>query len=64
MHACLDQFVYEGIKNDVQFSSISGGTDLNGCFAIGCTNLPGTLTVWRNIVLSIGILTNRTDCSL
>ncbi|KAG7400206.1 hypothetical protein PHYBOEH_006745 [Phytophthora boehmeriae] len=27
-------------KSDVQFASISGGTDLNGCFALGCTNLP------------------------
>ncbi|KAG2520692.1 hypothetical protein BBI17_007400 [Phytophthora kernoviae] len=34
------QFVYEEIKSDVQFASISGGTDLNGCFALGCTNLP------------------------
>ncbi|EGZ26489.1 hypothetical protein PHYSODRAFT_297189 [Phytophthora sojae] len=34
------KFVYEGIKSDVQFASISGGTDLNGCFALGCTNLP------------------------
>ncbi|RLN74450.1 hypothetical protein BBJ28_00010928 [Nothophytophthora sp. Chile5] len=35
------KFVYESIKSDVQFASISGGTDLNGCFALGCTNLPG-----------------------
>ncbi|TYZ64319.1 hypothetical protein PybrP1_007536 [[Pythium] brassicae (nom. inval.)] len=34
------KFVYEQIKSDVQFASISGGTDLNGCFALGCTNLP------------------------
>ncbi|KAF4316498.1 hypothetical protein BBO99_00007456 [Phytophthora kernoviae] len=34
------KFVYEEIKSDVQFASISGGTDLNGCFALGCTNLP------------------------
>lgn len=33
-------FVYEQIKRDVQFASISGGTDLNGCFALGCSNLP------------------------
>ncbi|CAK4069651.1 unnamed protein product [Aphanomyces euteiches] len=33
-------FVYTEIKSDVQFASISGGTDLNGCFALGCTNLP------------------------
>ncbi|TMW65806.1 hypothetical protein Poli38472_003571 [Pythium oligandrum] len=34
------KFVYEDIKNDAQFASISGGTDLNGCFALGCSNLP------------------------
>ncbi len=28
-------FVYEKIKQDVQLSSISGGTDINGCFALG-----------------------------
>ncbi|RHY26638.1 hypothetical protein DYB32_007441 [Aphanomyces invadans] len=33
-------FVYTEIKSDIQFASISGGTDLNGCFALGCTNLP------------------------
>ncbi|KAJ0400276.1 hypothetical protein P43SY_006116 [Pythium insidiosum] len=34
------KFVYSSIKSDVQFASISGGTDLNGCFALGCSNLP------------------------
>jgi len=29
------EFVYQGIKGDVQLSSISGGTDINGCFALG-----------------------------
>lgn len=29
------KFVYSHIKNDVCLSSISGGTDLNGCFALG-----------------------------
>ncbi len=28
-------YVYRDIKQDVQLSSISGGTDLNGCFALG-----------------------------
>ncbi len=28
-------FVYEAVKSDLQLSSISGGTDLNGCFALG-----------------------------
>ena len=29
------EFVYEDIKSDLQLASISGGTDLNGCFALG-----------------------------
>ena len=29
------EFIYTEIKNDVQLASISGGTDLNGCFALG-----------------------------
>ncbi len=34
------EYVYEEIKQDVQLSSISGGTDLNGCFALGNPMLP------------------------
>jgi len=29
------QYVYEEIKEDLHFNSISGGTDINGCFAAG-----------------------------
>jgi acetoacetyl-CoA synthetase len=29
------EFVYTDIKSDLQLASISGGTDLNGCFALG-----------------------------
>ncbi len=29
------EFVYNEIKKDMQLASISGGTDLNGCFALG-----------------------------
>ncbi len=29
------KFVYRDIKEDLQLASISGGTDLNGCFALG-----------------------------
>jgi len=29
------EYVYSEIKNDLQLASISGGTDLNGCFALG-----------------------------
>ena len=28
-------FVYDAIKSDLQVASIAGGTDLNGCFALG-----------------------------
>ncbi len=28
-------FVYDAVKKDLQLSSICGGTDLNGCFALG-----------------------------
>ncbi len=34
------QFVYESIKEDVHFNSIAGGTDINGCFAIGSPTIP------------------------
>jgi acetoacetyl-CoA synthetase len=29
------EYVYQEIKQDLHFNSISGGTDINGCFAIG-----------------------------
>lgn len=29
------EYVYKEIKEDLHFNSISGGTDINGCFAIG-----------------------------
>ncbi len=29
------EYVYTDIKKDLHFNSISGGTDINGCFAIG-----------------------------
>jgi acetoacetyl-CoA synthetase len=36
-------YVYDAIKRDICLSSISGGTDIVGCFALGNPNLP----VWR-----------------
>jgi len=36
-------YVYEAIKHDVCLSSISGGTDIVSCFALGNATLP----VWR-----------------
>ena len=34
------RYVYASISQDIQLSSISGGTDLNGCFALGNPILP------------------------
>ncbi|MDH5482230.1 MAG: acetoacetate--CoA ligase, partial [Candidatus Bathyarchaeota archaeon] len=34
------EHVYEAIKKDLHFNSISGGTDINGCFAAGSPTLP------------------------
>jgi acetoacetyl-CoA synthetase len=34
------EYVYEAIKPDLHFNSISGGTDINGCFAQGSPTLP------------------------
>lgn len=34
------EYVYREIKADLHFNSISGGTDINGCFAIGSPILP------------------------
>ncbi|WP_035108217.1 acetoacetate--CoA ligase [Desulfovirgula thermocuniculi] len=33
-------YVYREIKEDLHFNSISGGTDINGCFAAGSPTLP------------------------
>jgi len=33
-------FIYNEVKEDLQLASISGGTDLNGCFALGNPMLP------------------------
>jgi acetoacetyl-CoA synthetase len=34
------EYVYKAIKEDLHFNSIAGGTDINGCFAIGSPTLP------------------------
>ncbi len=36
------RFSYEAIKDEIPLCSVSGGTDLNGCFALGNPNLPVT----------------------
>ncbi|MHB9149211.1 MAG: acetoacetate--CoA ligase [Thermoleophilia bacterium] len=33
-------YVYEAVKADLHFNSISGGTDINGCFALGSPTQP------------------------
>ncbi len=34
------QFVYRDVKQDIDLASISGGTDIISCFALGCPILP------------------------
>ncbi len=43
------EYVYDTIKKDLHFNSIAGGTDINGCFAIGSPIQPvyaGELQSW------------------
>ena len=44
-------FIYNKWKSDVQLSSISGGTDIISCFALGCPILP----VYKNELQCIGL---------
>ncbi|MEQ9489903.1 MAG: acetoacetate--CoA ligase [Alphaproteobacteria bacterium] len=44
-------YVYEKIKPDLQLASISGGTDIVGCFMLGNPVLP----VWRGELQSMGL---------
>lgn len=44
-------FVYRNVKSDVCLSSISGGTDICSCFALGNSNLP----VYRGQLQCIGL---------
>lgn len=44
-------FVYEGIKDDVQLASISGGTDIVSCFVLGNPLKP----VWRGEIQGLGL---------
>jgi acetoacetyl-CoA synthase len=47
-------FVYRCIKRDLCLSSISGGTDIISCFALGCPILP----VWRGELQCRGLAMN------
>jgi acetoacetyl-CoA synthetase len=44
-------YVYRSIKQDVQLSSISGGTDIVSCFVLGNPTLP----VWKGEIQSKGL---------
>lgn len=44
-------YVYQSIKTDVQLSSISGGSDIISCFALGNPNLP----VYRGELQCVGL---------
>ncbi|MBO9193110.1 acetoacetate--CoA ligase [Rhizobium sp. 16-449-1b] len=44
-------FVYEGIKEDIQLASISGGTDIVSCFVLGNPMQP----VWRGEIQGSGL---------
>ncbi|MBW8789048.1 MAG: acetoacetate--CoA ligase, partial [Rhizobium leguminosarum] len=44
-------FVYDGIKEDVQLASISGGTDIVSCFVLGNPLQP----VWRGEIQGAGL---------
>jgi acetoacetyl-CoA synthetase len=51
-------YIYDHVKADVQFASISGGTDLNGCFALGCPLLPvhSTELQCRGLGMKVAVL--------
>lgn len=44
-------FVYQGIKRDLHLASISGGTDIMGCFVLGSPVLP----VWKGEIQTRGL---------
>ena len=43
--------MYEAVKSDVRLSSITGGTDIIGCFAQGNPALP----VWRGEIQCLAL---------
>jgi acetoacetyl-CoA synthetase len=50
------EFVYSEIKPDLHFNSISGGTDINGCFAAGSPILPVYAGELQSAALGMKIL--------
>ena len=54
-------FVYQAIKEDIQLASISGGTDIMGCFVLGCPTKPvyaGEIQA-RALGMAVAILNDR-----
>ncbi len=49
------EYVYRDIKQDLHFNSISGGTDINGCFAAGSPILPVYAGELQSAVLGMKI---------
>ncbi|MGI9343067.1 MAG: acetoacetate--CoA ligase, partial [Gammaproteobacteria bacterium] len=54
LHESFD-YVYRDIKQDVCLSSISGGTDLLGCFVTGCPTLPVHRGEIQALALGMGV---------
>ncbi len=50
------EYVYSDIKSDLHFNSISGGTDINGCFAAGSPILPVYAGELQSAALGMKIL--------
>ena len=62
LHESFD-YVYQNIKSNVQLSSISGGTDIISCFALGCPVLPvfrGELQC-RGLAMDVQFVNSRGD---
>jgi acetoacetyl-CoA synthetase len=57
-------FVYRSIKTDLCLSSISGGTDIISCFALGCPVLPVRRGELQCIGLGMQVDIRRDDGSL
>ncbi|MCE7734117.1 MAG: acetoacetate--CoA ligase [Candidatus Heimdallarchaeota archaeon] len=49
------EFVYSKVKNDLHLNSISGGTDINGCFAGGIPILPVYAGELQGLILGMKV---------
>lgn len=48
-------YIYKEIKEDIHFNSISGGTDINGCFACGSPIIPVYAGQIQSIALGMSV---------